>query len=424
MLNWYWVKKQSYGFNPLHGLKQPIGWIAAAVVIGPGMMGGRLPAYGIEPVPSDAALPTTGQAIPVVPPPPSPLPSESAPEGAPIAPGAEGTVEHDPDTSQERDELRVSPPVNTIDAATVSINDYVLGTGDRLQIDVFESPEYSGEYEVLPDGTLRMPFINAISVRGLTIEDTSSLISRQYAAILRRPLVSVRLLETRPLLLAVTGEVNRPGSYQVSLTESEGVPTVTQAIQQAGGITQLADIRSIQVQRRGLDGQDPPAVITVDLWKLLREADLRQDIALQDGDRIIVPEAPVIELDEATEVASATFSPEQMPVNVVGEVGNPGTIQVPPNTPLNQAILAAGGFTNRSRRGRVDLVQLNPNGTVTKREIEVDLSVNANGENNPLLRPYDTVIVNRSTFTRVTDVLARALSPVTAVFSLLNLLGL
>ncbi len=412
MLNWCLSKRQYINSLPVHDGSK--GFFAGLAVVSlaalPVVVGGLLmPARGVESGPSGAVHPEPGQTIPVVPPPPPP--ADTIP-----SPTTEGTV----DDSQDGESL----PVNTIDAAAVSINDYVLGTGDRLQIEVFESPEYSGEFEVLPDGTLQMPFIDAVRVRGHTIEEASSLISQQYAAILRRPLVSARLLEARPIMLAVTGQVNRPGAYQVSLDGNEGLPTVTQAIQRAGGITQVADIRSIQIQRRGLTNQNPPTVIHVNLWELLREADLSQDIALQDGDRIIVPEAPIIELNEATEVASATFSPDQVPINVVGEVGSPGTIQVPPNTPLNQAILAAGGFTNRAKRGRVDLVQLNPNGTVTKREIDVDLSVSANSENNPLLRPYDTVIVNRSTFTRVTDVLARALSPVTAVFSLLNLLGL
>ena len=353
------------------------------------------------------------------------VPSHSTPsssvEATPVAP-----LPPPPPSSPESEDRNAvsSETVNTIDAATVTINDYVLGAGDRLQIDVFESPEYSGEFEVLADGTLRMPFVNAVQVRGRTIDQASQLLSQQYAAILRRPFVSIRVLETRPIMLAVTGEVNRPGSYSISPSDTDGLPTVTQAIQLAGGITQSANIRSIQVQRTLSTGQEPPSVISVDLWKLLQEADLQQDIALQDGDRLIVPEASILDLDEATEIASATFSPESVNVNVVGEVGSPGAVQVPPNTPLNQAILAAGGFTGRSRRGRVDLVRLNPNGTVTKREIDVDLSENANDENNPLLRPNDTVIVTRSTFTRVTDTVTRALAPFTSVFSLLRIFGL
>ncbi|MEO1521680.1 MAG: polysaccharide biosynthesis/export family protein [Cyanobacteria bacterium J06633_2] len=328
------------------------------------------------------------------------------------------------DTIDAVDTVDVIDTVDAIDASTVVIEDYILGAGDRLQIEVFESPEYSGEFEVLADGTLRMPFINRVNVRGLTIEQASARISREYAAILRRPLVSIRLFEARPITLAVTGEVTRPGSYRVSLEDTDGLPTVTQAIQIAGGITQVADVRSIQVQRFAGNPNQPETVISVNLWRLLQESDLRQDIALQDGYRVIVPEAPVLFLDESAELADANISPESIPVTVVGEVGNPGVIEVPPNTSLNEAILRAGGFTSRARRRRVDLVQLNPNGTITNREIDVDLSASPNNENNPILRPNDTVVVDRSTFTRVTDSISRALSPAVSIFSLFRIFGL
>jgi polysaccharide export outer membrane protein len=310
-----------------------------------------------------------------------------------------------------------------IDASTVTINDYILGVGDRLQIDVFDSPEYSGEFEVLADGTLRMPFVRAVQARGLTIEQTSARISQQYAPILKRPLVSIRVIEARPVTLAITGEVSRPGSYRVDLADTDGLPTVTQALQLAGGITQRADVRSIQVQRFAGNPNQPSAVISVDLWKLLQDADLRQDIALQDGDRIIIPEATDILVDELDELSNANIS-EQMTVNVVGEVGSPGPIAVNLNTTLNQAILEAGGFNSGARRRRVDLVRLNSNGTITNREIDIDLNASPNDENNPILHPNDIVVVDRSTFTRVTDNVSRALSPALSIFSLFRIFGL
>lgn len=357
------------------------------------------------------------QSSPILPPPPS---SDATVESEPLleADLFQGTIR---ESREESPELNVENSFDVIDASSVSINDYVLGAGDRLQVDVFESPEFSGEFEVFADGTIRMPFINAVVARGLTVDETSALLSRQYAPILRRPIVSIRVLESRPITLALSGEVNRPGSYRVSLEDTDGLPTVTQAIQLAGGITQAADIRSIQVRRPSSRSADPETVISVDLWKLLQDADLQQDIALQDGDRITISKAPVLFLDEAEDIASFNISPDSITVNVVGEVGSPGVIQVPPNTSLNEAILLAGGFTNRARRGRVDLVQLNPNGTITNREIDVDLSESPNDETNPFLRPNETVIVNRSTFTRVTDGITRALSPAAAVFSLFRI---
>lgn len=325
--------------------------------------------------------------------------------------------EHDPYDRDAFNEVEESVP-------PLSVDTYTLGIGDRIQVDVFESPEYSGEFQVLADGTVRLPFAGGLQVRGLTIDQVSTLISQRYSAILRRPIVSVQLLEARPITLALVGEVNSPGAYTITAEDVDGQPTVTKAIQIAGGITPFANIREVRVQRNNSLAEAPDRVIRVDLWQLLQEADLAQDLALQDGDRIIVPEASELLYDEISEVSDANFSPGVIPVNVVGEVDFPGQVEVEPNAPLNQALLAAGGFNNEARRRKVELVRLNPNGTVSRRTIEVDLDDDINEDTNPPLRPNDTVIVERSRFVRVTDAIGRAVAPFTSVFSLFRILGL
>ncbi|MEO0407477.1 MAG: sugar ABC transporter substrate-binding protein, partial [Cyanobacteria bacterium P01_A01_bin.135] len=64
---------------------------------------------------------------------------------------------------------------------------------------------------------------------------------------------------------------------------------------------------------------------------------------------------------------------------------------------------------------------LNPNGSVTRQTIEVDLSADADSEANPPLQDNDAIIVNRSTFTRVTDTLGQAVRPLGGLFSIFRL---
>lgn len=421
---------------------------------------------------------------------------------------------------------------------------YILGAGDRIRLDIFNVPEYSGEYQVLSDGTLNLPLVGTVPVQGMTLQQASQQLSTRFAPILRRPIVTLSLLQARPITIAVAGEINRPGSYTVSpdgssnptLTQalqlaggvtqaadigqiqvrrlrargveanqvlnvdlwqlvragdlnqdlslrdgdtiliptrtntnlaearqlaattfaanetnpiqiavvgqvnrpgpytlrvqSEGqaggvnslqVPTVTQAIQVAGGITQSANIRGIEVRRPTNVGQEQ--VIKVDFWELLRAGDLNQDLPLQEGDTIYIPTATTLDASEATELASTSFSPSTMTVNVVGEVARPGVVEVPPNTPLNQALLTAGGFNNRAARGSVELVRLNPDGTVSRREISVNFAQGVDAEDNPALRNNDTIIVGRSSLAGASDILGTVLSPITGVFSLFRLLG-
>jgi polysaccharide export outer membrane protein len=235
--------------------------------------------------------------------------------------------------------------------------------------------------------------------------------------------------KTQPLNITVIGEVFRPGPYTVTgsartgaagvpggATGSESVPTVTRAIQIAGGIKPLADIRQIQIRRFTSTGTERK--IEVDLWKLLQAGDSTQDVVLQEGDRIVVPTAPELPQEEAIEIASASFSPDTIEVNIVGEITRPGVVKVPPNTPLNQALFAAGGFTNRARKGSVQLIRLNPNGTVTPREISIDLAHGVSDETNPPLRNNDVIIVGRSTLAGISDTLGQALSPLGAFFTI------
>lgn len=422
---------------------------------------------------------------------------------------------------------------------------YTLGAGDRINIEVFQLPQYSGEREVLVDGSINLPVVGSLSVEGLTIKEAERAIAAQYSQTLRRPIVTVNLLQPRSIQIGIAGEVNRPGAYTISPNGSQ-LPTVTQLIESAGGIRMTADLRQVQIRRQTPSGAEqvnivdlwqllqtgslsydpvlrdgdtifipavetfnaaeatqladasfaadetqplniavvgevfrpgpytvtgtartgaagepggaggsstPPTVtraiqvaggiqplasvrniqvyrrvrsgneqtITVDLWKLLQEGDLTQDIVLQEGDTVFVPTATEITSAESTQLASASFSPDTMRVNIVGEVVQPGVVQVPPNTPLNQALLAAGGFNNRASQGSVDLVRLNSNGTVERRSIPVDFSEGVDESINPTLRNNDVLIVRRSAAAGFSDTLGTVISPLEGVLNLLSI---
>ena len=308
-----------------------------------------------------------------------------------------------------------NPTLNTTDR-------YLLGAGDRLQIDVFNSPDYSREYQVLSDGSLNLPLVGTVFVGGLTIEQAAALITERYQRYILRPSITLVLLESRPLQIAVSGEVNRPGSYNVSQTDlPQNTLTVTQAIQLAGGITQSANIRVIQVRRPQPDGLGDATVYNIDLWQLLQDGNLSQDLSLQDGDSVIVPTATALNPAEVTTLASASFSPDTITVYIAGEVDSPGAIQVAPNTPLNQALLASGGFNEEAVRGSVDLIRLNPDGTVLQRRIPVNFSQGVNETANPALRNNDTIVVRQAGLNRFSNVLDTLLSPISGLLRILNI---
>lgn len=221
---------------------------------------------------------------------------------------------------------------------------------------------------------------------------------------------------TEPRTVTVVGQVLRPGPYVVQGgdTQSErfsaGMPTVTRALQLAGGISPDADIRRIQVRRPTRAGADQ--IFNVDLWQMMQTGDVSQDLIVLEGDTILVPTATELNPAETAQIRSASFAPDTITVYVVGEgrgsgLGSPNPqVQLPPNTPLNQALLASGAFNNTdASRSKVELIRLEQNGTVEQRTVDVDWTAGINEQTNPILRNQDMIVVKRTGRAKITDTL-------------------
>jgi polysaccharide export outer membrane protein len=314
---------------------------------------------------------------------------------------------------------------------------YVLGAGDGLDLKLYDAPELSGPLEVLSDGTASLPLIGSVRLTGLTLSQANFWLTSLFRQQMQRPDLLLRVVRPRPIRVAVVGEVQRPGVY--SLTTSEvsqvgtegapvttisGLPTVVDVIQKAGGITLNADLRVVVLQRR-LPGETPSFKRTrLDLLALVQAGDQLQNPFLFDGDTLRIEKAdqPV---PEAIELAAVNLSPQEITVNVVGEVKKPGRIQVGANTPLVQAVLAAGGVESwRGSQSKVELIRINRNGTATREVFAMDLSQGASNAKNPPLRNGDTVLVNRSGFAVASDAIGAVTQPLTGLVNVATLFRL
>jgi polysaccharide export outer membrane protein len=162
----------------------------------------------------------------------------------------------------------------------------------------------------------------------------------------------------------------------------------------------------------------------LDLLALVSEGDQLQNPLLFDGDTIRILKAEQLP-EEAIALAAANLSPKAIRVNVVGEVERPGTIEMMANTPLVQAVLAAGGAKNwRSSRGNVELVRINRNGSATRERFAVDLSQGASNSKNPPLRDGDTVLVNRSSLAKASDAIGAVSTPISGLVQIWSLFRL
>lgn len=220
----------------------------------------------------------------------------------------------------------------------------------------------------------------------------------------------------QPRNVTVLGAVNRPGNYVVlggnTTVElrSGGLPTVTRAIQLAGGIRLEADLRSVKIRRSTKTAGEQ--IFDVNLWQLLQTGDYTQDTLVQNGDTIIVPTATALSPAEVSFLGKSSLAPAVIQVTVVGEVNRPGPVQVPANTGLNQAILAAGGIIqSRAKTDSIDLIRLNLDGTVSRTTIALDLGQSLNQETNPILSNNDVIFVKSSRTASLVDALNLGLGP-------------
>ncbi|MEM7063181.1 MAG: SLBB domain-containing protein [Cyanobacteria bacterium P01_B01_bin.77] len=214
---------------------------------------------------------------------------------------------------------------DTFTAAALD-DSYLLGPGDLISVDVFNVPEYSGEQQILANGTINLPAVGQLSVADLTLPQAEQAISTIYRARVRYPQITVSLLTPRQLRIAISGEIHRPGVYTMPVGDAGQFPTLVNAIQLAGGLTQAADVQRVNVQRRGENGIVQQ--VTSNLSALIGQGDLRQDIPLRDGDSITITQADEIDLRTSSQIVVsnlATNEEEAISVVIVGEVFRPGT---------------------------------------------------------------------------------------------------
>ncbi len=299
---------------------------------------------------------------------------------------------------------------------------YFLGPGDLIQIEVFEYDEFKGGQTILPDGTITLPVVGQIMATGLTTAQLTQKITQTLNSYLVDPVVTVTLLRLRPLKINVTGEVYRPGPTELvslvpSTTDNQKptVPTVIDGLAQAGGVTNQADVRQVVLKR--IDGAGREETFTINLWEAIQAGGVVVNPTLRDGDALIVPRALESNPLNQRLVARSTLSPGTIKVRVIGEVKNPGQIDVPPDSSISAAVAIAGGPTDKANLKNVRFARLTPTGTVQQEEVNLATLTDTQQVQNG-----DVVIIPKRGFNKIFDTAATIFSPFSSLGNLLFIL--
>jgi len=201
-------------------------------------------------------------------------------------------------------------------------NDYVIGAGDLLAISALDVSELEKvKVRVGAEGYIRLPLIGTIKVRGLTARELeSALADRLGERYVYNPQVSVFIEEYKSQRVAVLGEVNKPGVYEVSEKR-----TLTDLLAQAGGLAPNAD-QVVYVLRKAALGAAPGAeeLLKVDLEQLLAGRDRSLNLQVGAGDVLSVPKSGEFFLG--------------------GAVKRPGAYPLKGKLTVDQAIYLGGGL--------------------------------------------------------------------------------
>jgi len=238
---------------------------------------------------------------------------------------------------------------------------YQLGPGDRLGVYLLGTVQQNIDLVVNLEGKVFLPPAGVIQVWGMNLPEFHDLLLKRLSQYYDNFHLDIMLLQPKNVMVAVVGDVQRPGKYVLS-----ALNTVLDAIIMAGGPTDKGSIRDIQLVR------DDSTVASVDLYQFLMNGTSNEDVFLQAGDRIYVPIA-------------------QDKVRVEGEVNRPSIFDLKPglHERLSDLITLAGGFTDLAYTDKVEVSRLTEIGQRSLVYVDYNKIVAGDSTANLLLRNED-----------------------------------
>ena len=225
---------------------------------------------------------------------------------------------------------------------------YQLGAGDEVIIDIWGNSELTVRQEISPDGYINVPNIGPVYLNGMDVKAASAKLKSAFGRIysdLRsanpRTFIQISVGNVRTIKVNIMGEVERPGTYSLSSFAS-----VFHALYAAGGINEIGSLRDIKVYRNG------KLQVQADIYEYLLRGDSSKDIILKENDIVKV-------------------EPYNNRVQITGQVKRPMIYEMMGDETLAQLIGYAGGFASDAYKRNVQLVR---HGVTERRMFTVEMT--------------------------------------------------
>ena len=203
---------------------------------------------------------------------------------------------------------------------------YVLATGDEINITVWGKNDVSEQFVIDDQGSIVPDIVGKIYLKGLTFKRAKELVLSKYKEVYgSQNEVEIALNFNRLIGVNIVGEVFNPGTYSFSSMNS-----AFNALVAVDGPNQLGTVRSIKIKRGG------STVKTLDVYKYLTNPDGTQDFFLETNDYIFVP-------------------PQGEIVSIAGAIKRPKKYEILPNESISDLIKYAGGLEKNAHKGAVGI---------------------------------------------------------------------
>lgn len=210
-----------------------------------------------------------------------------------------------------KDNLTFEPAMNI-----ATPQNYVLGPGDNVKVDIYGASQASNVYTISPDGDITITGYGPVNVSGLTVSQAQARLRSTLGSRYSSSSIKMGLGQTRTITINVMGEVQAPGTYTLSAFAS-----VFHALYMAGGVSEIGTLRNIKVYRNGR------LISSVDVYDYILNGKLTGNIRLADNDVIVV-------------------GPYDCMVEVTGNVKRPMYYEMKKTESVSSALKYAGGFTS------------------------------------------------------------------------------
>jgi len=273
-----------------------------------------------------------------------------------------------PSAATQHSEKQISLPSSNLDDS----GDSLISPDDVLEVYVLDVPELSRQYRVSPAGKVVLPLLpDPLAAGGLTPAEFSDSLAKQLKerGLVTDPHIVVTIVSSRLKSVAITGAVKMPQIYPVF-----GKTTLLDVLSQAQGLAD--DASNVAVVNRGAAGEAATGQTTqsVDIKKLLQNANPNDNIDIYPGDRVTVPHAGI--------------------VYVVGAVNKPGGFMIKTSNGMTvlQALAMAEDVKLNSVKSKAVIIRPDPKAPEGHEQVPVNLNLVLEGKQPDLVMLADDIL--------------------------------